>query len=342
MEREVADFKPLDAAADAETIIARIDAAGIVGMGGGGYATVRKLREARTAGANFAIGNGMASEPDASADTTLLREHFVEVAAGLEIVRRCLDDARMALAVPPGSGLPAPAAEVRIPFAGDERRLATHFTHQPMPNGGTPADLGVVVLNVATLFAIFEAVTHGRALRRRLVTVGGADQWLAIGTPLAELAIAEAGELRVNGPLTGQPAAPNAVVEAHTFSVGPARLAALPCIRCGWCVPACPESLDPVYLHDTFLTDLADQADEEQTAVFDCIECGACTAACPSGIDLVNEFRALKDRTQHRNALRERADAARARSAARTERLARQAQQEQARRAARLLGNHRW
>ena len=341
MEREVADFKPLDAAADAETIIARIDAAGIVGMGGGGYATARKLREARAAHANFAIGNGMATEPDASADTTLLRDHFAEVAAGLEIVRRCLDDARMALAVPPGSGLPAPAVEVRIPFAGDERRLATHFTHQPMPNGGTPAELGVVVLNVATLFAIFEAVTHGRALRRRLVTVGGTDQWLAIGTPLAELAIAEAGELRVNGPLTGQPAAPNAVVAAHTFSVGPAsvgpaRPAALPCIRCGWCVPACPESLDPVYLHDAFL------ADEEQTAVFDCIECGACTAACPSGIDLVNEFRALKDRTQHRNALRERADAARARSAARTERLARQAQQEQARRAARLRGNHRW
>ena len=76
MEREVADFKPLDATADAETIIARIDAAGIVGMGGGGYATVRKLRVARAAGANFAIGNCMATEPDASADTTLVTRPF--------------------------------------------------------------------------------------------------------------------------------------------------------------------------------------------------------------------------------------------------------------------------
>ena len=333
---EIADFAPLDESAEADAIIARIDAAGIVGMGGGGYPAARKLREARAGDVDFAIGNGMASEPEASADATLLRERFAAVVAGLDIVGRCLNDAQLVLAVPPGSELPAPAVEVDLPFAGDERRLAAHLANRPLPNGGRPGDRAVVVFNVATLFAIFEAVTHGRALRQRLVSVAKTDQWLAIGTPLAELPIAAAGELRINGPLTGRPAAANAVVEASTFCVGPARSTALPCIRCGWCVPACPESLVAERLHDAFLED------EEDSAVFDCIECGACTAACPSGIDLVNEFRALKDRTRHRNAVRERADEARVRSAAHSERLARQARQQQARRAARLRGDHRW
>ena len=336
MDAEVADFDALDASADADAVIARVEAAGIVGMGGVGSSAAQKLRQARTLDVRVAIGNGMASEPEATADTTLLREHFAAVAAGLEIVGRCLDGARLALAVPPDSDLPPPAVAVDIPFGGDERRLAAHLTNQEASSGARPSDCGAVVFNVATLFAIHEAVAHGRKPRRRLVTVGNADQWLALGTPLAHLPIAERGALRVNGPLTGRPAAANAVVEATTFSIGLERPAALPCIRCGWCVPACPESLVPLELHDAF------DADEEDSAALRCIECGACTAACPSGIDLVNEFRALKDRRRYREALRRRADEARARSDARAERLARQARQERERRAARLRSTQRW
>ena len=336
MDAEVADYDPLDATADADAIIARIDAAGIVGMGGVGHPAAQKLRDARALGVNLVIGNGMASEPDATADTTLLREHFDAVVAGLEIVARCLASARLALAVPPGGELPPPAVEVRIPFGGDERRLAAHLTNHEAPNGAQPSDCGTVVFNVATLFAIYEAVALGRKPRRRLVTVGNDDQWLALGTPLVDLPIAERGALRTNGPLTGRPAPANAIVEATTFSIGLERPAALPCIRCGWCVPACPESLVPVQLHDAF------EADEEDPAALRCIECGACTAACPSAIDLVNEFRALKNRRHRREALRQRADEARARSDARTARLERQARQEQERRAARLRSNQRW
>ena len=336
MDAKIADFTPLDENADADAIIARIDAAGINGMGGGGYPAARKLFEARADAVDFAIGNGMASEPQASADATLLRDHFAAVVAGLEIVGRCLNGAQLALAVPPGSALPAPAVEVDIPFAGDERRLAAHLANRPVPNGSRPGDCAVVVFNVATLFAIFEAVTLGRALRRRLVSVAQTDQWLALGTPLAALPMAATGALRINGPLTGRPAAASAVVEASTFCIGPSRPPALPCIRCGWCVPVCPQSLVAERLHDAFLANL------EDATVFDCIECGACTAACPSGIDLVNEFRALKDRLRHRKAVQERADAARARSTARNKRLAQQARQQQERRAARLRGNHRW
>ena len=336
MGTEVADFDALDATADADAIIARIDAAGIIGMGGVGTSAAQKLREARALDARVAIGNGMASEPEATADTTLLRERFAAVVAGLEIVGGCLDGTQLAVAVPPDSDLPPPAVEVDIPFAGDERRLAAHLTNHEAPNGATPGDCGAVVFNVATLFAIYEAVACGRKPRQRLVTVDNADQWLALGTPLVDLPIAERGALRVNGPLTGRPAAANAVVEATMFSIGPERPAALPCIRCGWCVPACPESLVPLELHDAF------DADEQDPAALRCIECGACTAACPSGLDLVNEFRALKDRSRHSEALRRRADEARARSDARTERLAQQARQEGERRAARLRSTRRW
>ena len=326
-----ADFSPLAEQAGAEAVLERIDAAGIVGMGGGGYPTAKKIREAVAANVDLVIGNGMACEPDASADRALLRGHFDAVAAGLRIVGGCLGDAQEVLAVPPGSGLPEPAVEVNLAHpSGEERRLVAHLTGRDVPKDGYPTDVRVLVLNVATLFAIFEAVRLGKTLRRRLVTVAGKDRWIDFGTPLAEL-----GASRVGGALTGQSAAADAVVEATTFCLSNARRPALPCVHCGWCAPPCPEALSPQTLHEAFETGVAD------TTVEDCIECGACTAACPSGIDLVNEFRALKARTRRSQRAQHLAREARRRFDARCERLARQARQRDEQRAARLR-SHRW
>lgn len=342
---EPAAFAPLGEAADAAAILERIEAAGIVGMGGAGYPTARKIREAIAGGADTVIGNGMASEPDASADRMLLREHGAAVAAGLGIVGGVLGKARLLLAVPVGGELVTPVVAVDLEVvevesgygAGDERRLTRQLAGRQVPNNGYPKEVGVLVLNVATLFAVFEAVALGRALERRLVAVDGTDRWVALGTPLADLPM-DGGEggFRINGALTGRPAPANAVVEAATFSVAAALPPALACIRCGWCAPACPVQLSPQRLHAAF------EARVPDAAVLDCIECGACTAVCPSGIDLVGEFRTVKDRMQRDSARQHRADEARRRSAARIERLERQARERQARRAERLRTPRQW
>ena len=320
-------------------IVARIAAAGVVGMGGGGYPTASKIRAALAAGADCVVANGMASEPGATADTTLLRDHLDEVVAGLRLVGQCLggEDVRLVLAVPPGSRLPQPAVEVDLPYpAGDERALVRRVTGRPVPAGGHPTDVGVLVLNVATLFAVQEAVAGGKALDRRLLTVDGTDVWLALGTPLGALPVAAGTDgLRVNGLLTGRPATRGEVVEATTFAVDAAPKPS-PCIGCGWCEPTCPEGLAPENLHATF------DAGRTDADVFACTECGACAAACPSAIDLVNEFRVLKRRTGDERLGRARANTAKARWEARDKRLADQARQARSRRETRLRAARQW
>ena len=181
------DFTPLARDAESAQIIERIEAAGIVGMGGGGYPTARKIREAIAANADWVIGNGMASEPGVTADVALLREHADEVTAGLDIVARCTGATHTALAVPADSDVPG-GTQVGLAYpAGEEKKLVAHLTGREVPTDGYASDVGVLVLNVSTLFAIHDAVTRGRALRQRLVTVAGTDRWVGIGTPLANL-----------------------------------------------------------------------------------------------------------------------------------------------------------
>lgn len=370
------DFPPLAECADAATLLARIEAAGIVGMGGGGFPTAAKLRAAQAGGADLVIGNGMACEPGATADLALLHRHLDAVVSGLRIVCRCLaDGARFVLAVPPGSGVPPPAKEVNARYpAGDERVLVAEAAGREVPAAGWPTDVGVVVLNVATLFAIHEAVRLGKAPQRRLVTVGDTNYWLRFGRPFATLqpllaeelrsslsageespsvapdlaavkarlaaaqgasSVPNAAPLRTGGPLTGQPAETDAVVEATTFHVGLSPESS-PCIRCGWCRPACPEALAPDLLHGAF------EAGSPAPSAQDCTECGACTAACPAAIDLVNDIRAVKSRQRHTAATARRAEAARQRGDARLARLRQAAKMRDDRRAERLRQPRVW
>ena len=386
-----ADFTPLGRDAGPEEVMERIEAAGIVGMGGGGYPTARKIREALAADADWVIGNGMASEPGVTADVALLREHADDVAAGLHIVARCIGATHTALAVPTDTDVPG-GTHVGLAYpAGEEGKLVAHLTGREVPTVGYASDVGVLVLNVSTLFAIHDAVARGRALQQRLVTVAGTDRWVAIGTPLADLPLQEgraprkkepsageregraprmkepsageregraprmkepsAGEregraprknepsadgYRIQGELTGRDVAHDAVVEPSTFSVDLPRGDSWACIRCGWCAHACPEGLAPERLHRAFEADAAD------ATVLDCIECGACTAACPSRLDLVNEFRAIKTRMRREEVAMEQAERTRQRSDARTERLARAANERDRQRAERMNKPRQW
>ena len=335
---EDAEFTPLPPDAGSAAVIARIEAAGIVGMGGGAYPTARKIREAIAANADWVIGNGMASEPGVTADLALLRDHADEVRTGLDIVAGCIGAAHTALAVPIDSDVPG-GTPVGLAYpAGDEKRLVAHLTGREVPATGYASDVGVLVLNVSTLFAIHDAVIRGHALRQRMVTVAGTDQWVAIGTPLADLPVPgdPTDGYRIQGELTGRDVASDAVIVPSTFSVAEPRPTSWACIRCGWCAGACPEHLAPERLHRAF------EAEAVDATAFDCIECGACTAVCPSRLDLVNEFRAIKTRMRReRNAL-EQAEEARQRSAARTARLARATDERDRRRAERMNKPRQW
>ena len=245
--------------------------------------------------------------------------------------------------------------------AGGERQLIQAVTGVPVPDGGLPRDLGVLVHNVGTASAAWRAVVHGEPLVSRFVTVGGdgvaaaATFDVALGTPASHLAQAVGGwrddatVLRAGGPMMGVALPQDDVVVIKTTIALTAwrddasdRRPPLPCIRCGDCAAACPARLQPQLLHARLGTaDGGDLVGAVALGLGACIECGACDAVCPSGIRLTAGFVAARRAARLGSHLRAQADAAKQRFDRRVERLQLEAEaavEQQAQRTKRVSG----
>jgi Na+-translocating ferredoxin:NAD+ oxidoreductase subunit C len=351
------------AALDGQTLRRRLADAGIVGLGGGGFAAAAKLaRPVRTL-----ILNGAECEPHISCDEALLCTRAAEVAAGAALLAHIVAAHDVVIALE--DRMHAAAAALRTVLAqwpglrlalvpsrypqGGERQLVRVVCGLDVPSGGYPPDIGVLVHNVATAAAAWRAVVHGEALTTRIVSVGGrgvaapGNIEARLGTPLADLIAtaggytAQAARLVIGGPLMGHalphdavgltPAC-NAVLVLGEQDI---RRSApeLPCIRCGECEHACPAQLQPQELL-RLLRD-GDRPGAAALGVADCIECGCCAFVCPSQIPLVDVYRAAKTELALARRQRAVADQARQRHVTRNERLAREQAEKVARVAAR-------
>ena len=306
-----------------QEILERIAAAGVVGMGGGGYPTVEKLLRARGR-VNTLIINAAESEPYITADHRLLLEQAEGVLTGLQILMKAAGIRNGVVAVE-GNKLNAvevlertskrcklPCRVCTVPSRyplGAEKQVVRAVTGREVPPGGTAVDVRCVVFNAATAFAVYQAVAGGRALTHRVVTVtGGAvvrprNLWVPIGTPIREL-IWAAGGLReepdlvlVGGPMAGM-AQTNLDAPVTKLTNGvvcmlnwehagqkPERV----CIRCGRCVSVCPMHLMPI-LVDKELKLGGDVRELARLNTGDCIGCGCCSYVCPSAIPLVERM----------------------------------------------------
>jgi electron transport complex protein RnfC len=304
-------------------LLARIQAAGIVGLGGSLVPTHLKLATAPGAGVACCVGNGVDSEPSLCADDALMREKAAEIAEGLRICARLVGAQRLVMALGERS------EDLAAPFERVFREKGTGCDIMVIPSRypqgheqlvletvlGTPRTSSAArsgkVLNVATLFAVYEAVVLDKPLIERVLTVtGGAvaaprNLKVRIGTNIAELFDECGGFVRpparvvIGGPMRGT-AVPSydAPVTKGTaglvaFSRAEARpRAQYPCIRCGSCVEACPWGLVPMRLHK--LIEGQDHARAMEEGLDRCTECGCCAFACPSNIPLVMSLRAGK------------------------------------------------
>ncbi|TCO83383.1 electron transport complex protein RnfC [Plasticicumulans lactativorans] len=350
--------------AAAAEIRRRVREAGIVGLGGAAFPTAVKL--AAEPPPNLLIVNGAECEPYITCDDRLMRERAAAIVGGVLILRHALgaaaalvaieDDKPEALAAMRAAVAASGAAELRVQAvptrypSGGERQLIRVLTGREVPSGGLPAELGIVCQNVATAAAVFEAITTGRPLTARYVTVTGAGVHTPqvvearIGTPVADLVAAcggytaAAARLIYGGPMMGFALADdgvplgkggNCILVAGATELAPPA-PALPCIRCGDCVRACPADLLPQQLYWHARAREFERAGE--LGLFDCIECGCCAAVCPSRLPLVQYYRHAKGELLAAERERHKADLARERHGARQARQAR----EEAERAARL------
>ena len=304
---------------DLELLVSRTRAAGIVGMGGGAFPTWEKISQA-AGRVDTLIVNAAECEPYVTADYRLLLERSEKILRGASTLGRCLGAQRVVI-VTEGDKLNAAESverrlrrhrssaqlctvRTRYPL-GAEKQIIQTATGREVPPGGSPLDVKCVVFNVATVYAIQDALFFGHPLTHRAVTVtGGAvtrprNLWVPIGTPLGHL-LEEAGGLReeadlmlTGGPMMGIPLQSlDAPVTKDTNSLvcltrgehKPQGNGAV-CIRCGKCVAACPMHLAPTFIRRAL--DEGDMARLGRYHVEDCISCGCCSFICPAQIPLV-------------------------------------------------------
>jgi electron transport complex protein RnfC len=307
-------------------IAKRVSESGIVGMGGATFPSSVKLNLGERYDLHTLIINGAECEPYLTCDDRLMREKSSDVIAGVRIMGRALKVQRSLIAVE--SNKPdavrrlrqaASAFEdvqiVEVPARypmGSEKHLTQTLLGKETPARGLTAEIGAVVHNVATAFAVFEAVTKGIPLISRIVTISGeaitkpSNVRVLIGTPVAAL-IEHGGSFKVEpervllgGPMMGQPLsdfkAP--VVKGTNGVLALAGLATMnttaqsSCIRCARCVDACPCGLVPLEMAAAIRKEEMEIA--TKGGLMDCVGCGSCAYVCPSNIPLVQYFNYAK------------------------------------------------
>ena len=359
----IADYQLLDA----DVLLNRLHQAGITGLGGAGFPAHVKLTPRQTAIETLII-NGVECEPYISADDRLMREYPAAIVEGIAILRHIVRPKNTLLAVednkPEAIAALAEALKnanlseqielVTVPTiypSGGEKQLIEVLTGQQVPSQGLPANLGIVMQNVGTAFAIRQAIIEDEPLVRRVVTLAGdafstpGNAWVHIGTPVRYLlnryGLQAEPEQRIvmGGPMMGftlhSAAAPiikgSNCILAPTLAELPPPAPELACIRCSQCADACPASLLPQQLY--WYANSKDHDKLQSHNLFDCIECGACAYVCPSSIPLVQYYRVAKAEIREAQHEAEQAERAKLRFEARLERLAKEKAERQARQA---------
>jgi Na+-translocating ferredoxin:NAD+ oxidoreductase subunit C len=295
--------------------------AGIVGLGGATFPSHVKLMVPKGKTAEYLVINGVECEPYLTADHALMIEHTEEVFSGIQLLMKGLGVDKAIIGIEnnkpdaiekmkemvKGSNITVQPLKVKYPQGG-EKQLVQALLKREVPSGGLPIDVGVVVFNVGTTMAVYEAVMKNRPLIDRVVTVTGkslekpSNFRVRIGTPISML-IEKAGGLPEDtakvingGPMMGKalPTIDIPIVKGSSGillsrSVEARRKEVKPCIRCTKCVTVCPMGLEPYLLMSLSEKSLFERMEPEK--VMDCIECGSCSFTCPAARPLLDYIR---------------------------------------------------
>lgn len=305
-----------------EDILKQIGEAGIVGLGGATFPAHVKLMPPPGKKCDILIVNGVECEPYLTSDHRLMLEKGEEILVGTSILMKALKVERAIIGIENNkkdaiahltklsadyNGISVQPLKVQYPQGG-EKQLIDACIGRQVPSGKLPIEVGAVVQNVGTTFAVYEAVQKNKPLVERVVTVTGGSlkkpsNFLArIGTSISEL-IEAAGGLPDNsakviggGPMMGK-ALSSIEIPITKGSSGILILSAdlasrkpvQNCIRCSKCVSICPMGLSPYLLMSLAEKAIWDGAEEEN--IMDCIECGSCSFTCPSSRPLLDYIR---------------------------------------------------
>ena len=311
---------------DSKTIIEKIKNAGIVGMGGATFPCHVKLSPPPGCKAECVIINAVECEPYLTADHRLMLEHADEILVGVSLIMKAVGVSRGDIGIennkPDAIKLMTEKSQaypeievvplqVKYPQGGEKQLIDAVIGRQVPAPPAIPINVGAVVQNVGTAFAIYEAVMHNKPLIDRIITVTGksvsnpGNLRARLGTPMQQLMDecgglpADTGKIIGGGPMMGKallsldvPMTKGSSGLLIMNSKEARRSAPQPCIRCAKCVSACPMGLEP-YLLATLSTH-AEWERAEANDVVSCIECGSCQFTCPSCRPLLDNIRVGK------------------------------------------------
>ncbi len=306
-----------------EEITNRIKLAGVTGMGGAGFPTFIKLMPPPGTKAECVILNGVECEPYITADYRLMMEHADEILVGLKLLMTAAKVDRGYIGIeenkPEAIALLQHKAEKeknieiiplkqKYPQGGEKQLVDAVISRQVPAPPAIPVNVGAIVQNVATAFAVYEAVMKHKPLIERYTTVTGKELAkpgnfiVRLGTP-ACLLIDACGGLPVSGNkvLSGGPMMGKALISldapivkgSNSITILSGREARRhksgPCLRCAKCVDVCPMGLEPYLLATASSLKIWDKAEEEM--ITSCIECGSCQFTCPAYRPLLDNIR---------------------------------------------------
>ena len=306
-----------------EEIVAKVKNAGVVGMGGACFPTHVKLSPPPGCKAECVIINAVECEPYLTADHRLMLEKADEVLVGVSILMKAAKVTKGYIGIENNKpdaiklmtekaaqypGIEVVPLQVKYPQGGEKQLIDAVIGRQVPAPPAIPINVGAVVQNVGTAFAVYEAVQKNKPLFERIVTVTGksvknpSNFLTRMGTPMSQLIDAagglpeDTGKVIGGGPMMGK-ALVNTEVPICKGSSGvlimndkeAARAEAQPCIRCAKCVSVCPMGLEPFLL--ATLSAHKDWERVEKEDVMSCIECGSCQFTCPSHRYLLDYIR---------------------------------------------------
>lgn len=327
--QEVVEGTPLEASsASPQQILDAIQSAGVVGLGGAGFPTHAKLNVPAEKHVDTLVINGAECEPYLTTDHRVMLEHAEDVMTGIAYLLRATGAQRAVIAVeankldaasklrgaiPHGAAISVEVLPVKYP-QGAEKLLITTLLGREIPSGGLPLDVHAICVNVGTTAELGKLLPLGMGLHERVITVGGpaikkkGNYRIPIGTTLRFILESVGTEddlstVVMGGPMMGTTAS-SLDIPITKGSTGVIAFTSrefnrttsqkqYPCIRCGYCVDACP-----IFLNPSLLGLLSENGRHQEMAddhhLLDCFECGCCTFVCPSHIPLVQQFRIAK------------------------------------------------
>ncbi|MBO5314100.1 MAG: electron transport complex subunit RsxC [Prevotella sp.] len=306
-----------------EEIVERVKKAGVTGMGGAGFPTFIKLCPPPTAKAECVIINGVECEPYITSDYRLMIEHADEILVGLQLLMKAakVDKGYIGIETNKPEAIRLleektqgnPDIEI-VPLAqkypqGGEKQLVDAVIRRQVPAPpAIPVNVGAIVQNVGTAFAVYQAVMKNKPLFERYTTVTGkkisnpGNFLVRMGTPMTDLIEFCGGmpegdnKVLAGGPMMGKalnttdvPVCKGTNCVTVLSGDDAIRKEAQPCIRCAKCVSACPMGLEPYLL--AVVSSAGNWEKAEQEDIVSCIECGSCQYTCPAHRHLLDNIR---------------------------------------------------